>query len=235
MKILAIDTTESTASVAVTEGYKLLGLYQLNSGNTHSETILPMIDELLRKLKINVFNIDLIACAVGPGSFTGLRIGASTVKGLSYANKIACVGVSSLEAMAASMTSFKGLICPVINARRNQFYTSIYSSDGHGNMRCILDDRIMLLDELKEYFSRSNDCVYFVGSGYDVLTEAVSTSGYVPEPMRYENAYFVACTALKKYESASAEEKASFTADNLNPIYLRKAQAEQELEDRLAK
>ena len=122
MIILAIESSALTASVAVCDGERLLGEYTLNNGNTHSETLLPMAEALLKSLNLTVQQIDLFAVAAGPGSFTGVRIGVATLKGLAFATQKPCVGVSTLEALAYNFPVPKGLICPVMNARRKQVY-----------------------------------------------------------------------------------------------------------------
>ena len=133
MKILAIDTTAKTASVALLEancngGRRLIGEYTLVTG-THSTTLLPMIESVLEN---SAAQIDVYACSVGPGSFTGVRIGVATVKGLAFAKNIPCVGVSSLDALAYGASEQRGIIVPAIDARRETVYTAIYRSLGGG-------------------------------------------------------------------------------------------------------
>ena len=118
MKILALDSTAKVASVALCEDELLLGELTLNNGNTHSQTLLPMVEFLLNKFELAPSDIDLFAAAIGPGSFTGVRIGAATLKGLAFGKKTPCAGVSTLEALAYNLSDRDGLICPVMNARR---------------------------------------------------------------------------------------------------------------------
>ena len=137
MKILAFDTSATVATVALCDNERLLAEYTVNNGNTHSETLLPMIESLLGHFSMSVSDVDLFAVSVGPGSFTGVRIGAATLKGLAFASDKPCVGVSTLEAIAENLSVCKGLICPVMNARRAQVYTALFRSDGQTLERLI--------------------------------------------------------------------------------------------------
>ena len=142
MKILAVDSSALVASVALAEDGALLGEYTINNKNTHSETLLPMIESLLGFFSLSASDVDLFAVSSGPGSFTGVRIGAATVKGLAFAMNRACVGVSTLEALAYNMIAYKGLVCAVMNARRAQVYTALFRSDGNELTRITEDTAI---------------------------------------------------------------------------------------------
>ena len=146
MKILALDSTAQTATVALTEDEKLLAEYTLNNGNTHSETLLPMVESMLTQLGIEVGDVELFALSCGPGSFTGVRIGAATVKGLAFGMHKPCVGVSTLEAMAWHGVSAGGYICPVLDARRSQVYNAIFKIEGGRPVRMTADRPISLDD-----------------------------------------------------------------------------------------
>ena len=126
MKILAIDSTAHTSSVAVLENDKLIALYTVNTDNTHSETLLPMVKSALLTANVTIDEIDAFAASNGPGSFTGVRIGASTVKGLAFGKNKICVEVSTIEALSYNLEGFDGIICPIMNARRGQVYTGIF-------------------------------------------------------------------------------------------------------------
>ena len=130
MKILALDSSATVATVAVCDDGALLAEYTLNNGNTHSETLLPMVECVLGKLSMTVNDIDIFAASSGPGSFTGVRIGAATLKGLAFAQGKTCVGVSTLEALATNLSLYEGIVCPVMNARRSQVYTALFRSNG---------------------------------------------------------------------------------------------------------
>ena len=227
MYILALDSTSPTATVAVTDGETLMGLYTVNTKNTHSETLLPMIESLLASLSLTVDDIAMFACAEGPGSFTGVRIGAATIKGLAFAKNKQCVGVSTLHALALNIAALRipAIICPVMNARRNQVYNAIFASDG-ANLTRQTPDRAISLDDLKAELSLRPDLpVYFTGDGYDMSVTAVDLPNVAltPELQRYQNAYHVAIAALSTQSKTDTE---------LAPTYLRQSQAEREREER---
>lgn len=212
MKILALDTTALTATAAVTDDEKLIGLYTLNTALTHSETMLPMIENLLYNSKISIKEIDLFACSAGPGSFTGVRIGISIIKGLAFGTNKPCVGVSTLEALAYNMTGFNGIICPVMDARRSQLYNALFYT---GERLC--DDRLITVDDLNDELENYNKDIYYVGDGYKLIK---SNKTYTPEILRYQNAYSVAQCALIGKHTTDIE---------VSPVYLRASQAEREL------
>ncbi|MBO5757809.1 MAG: tRNA (adenosine(37)-N6)-threonylcarbamoyltransferase complex dimerization subunit type 1 TsaB, partial [Clostridia bacterium] len=126
MKILALDSTAVVGSVALCEDTRMVAHYTLNTGNTHSQTLLPMIESALGCAEWEIDDLDLIAVSNGPGSFTGVRIGVATVKGLAFGKNIPCAGVSTLEALAYNLRYFNGIICPVMNARRAQVYNALF-------------------------------------------------------------------------------------------------------------
>ena len=224
MKILAFDSTATTASVAVTDDSRLLGKLTLNNGNTHSETLLPMAEALLGMLRLTVRDIDLFACSSGPGSFTGVRIGAATVKGMAFGTKKPCVGVSTLETLAYNMRGHSGVICPVMNARRSQVYTAIFESDGENLVR-VSEEMAIGADELDERLSGYACPVYLVGDGIEVALECFkkTKAKAAPEELRYQSAYSVAEVALKLHNEGKSVSDAELTA-----TYLRLSQAERE-------
>ena len=224
MKILAFDSTATTASVAVTEDSRLLGEVTLNNGNTHSETLLPMAEALLGMLRLAVRDIDLFACSAGPGSFTGVRIGAATVKGMAFGTKRPCVGVSTLEALAYNMRGHCGIICPVMNARRSQVYTAIFESDGECVKR-LSEDMAIGVDELDEMLAAYDANVYLVGDGIEVALDCFKKTKAIaaPEKLRYQSAYSVSQVALCMHKDGKSVSDAELTA-----TYLRLSQAERE-------
>lgn len=227
MKILAFDSSAVIASVALCDGERLLGEYTLNNGNTHSETLLPMAEALLQSAELTVDDLDLIAVAAGPGSFTGVRIGAATVKGLAFATGIPTVGVSTLEALAENLNFVNGLVVPVMNARRGQVYTAIFRfQDGRGER--LLEDSAIAITELDEKLSTYSEPVYLVGDGYGV-TAPVLTHAYrpIPERLRHQSAYSVAQVARRLHEKGASVSDAA-----LAPTYLRLSQAERERAER---
>ena len=146
MKILALDSTALTATVALCEDEHLIGLYTLNSGSTQSETLLPMVESLMHMIKWDISDIDLFACAKGPGSFTGVRIGAATIKGLAFGSDKPCLGISTLEALAHQLVGLgngaEAIFCPVMNARRGQVYNALFRVC-NGKLTRLCDDRAL--------------------------------------------------------------------------------------------
>lgn len=230
MKILSLDSTAIVSTVAVCEDEKLLAQFTLNNGNTHSETLLPMIESCLKLLKLNTDDIDLFACSAGPGSFTGVRIGAATIKGLAFGKGKPCAGVSSLEALAYNLKEIDGLICPVMNARRSQLYNALFICEG-GNLRRICEDRLISVFDLEEELKKYTDMpIYLCGDGYDIAKGAftsVSTKS-TPTSQQYQSAYSVALCAY----DASKQDLLS-TDRELSPTYLRASQAERERLEKL--
>ena len=224
MKILALDSTAKTSSVAVLENDTLLGLFSVNIQNTHSETLLPMVKSILESLKLTNEDIDAYAVSEGPGSFTGVRIGVATIKGLAFGREKPCVGVSTIEALYENLADYEGIVCPIMNARRGQVYTGAFL-DGER----IIDDTCMLLDDLIPMLEEKGQPIRFNGDGYDlVLDKNIANFRHTPELLRYQNAFSVGKVAYKKLINSE------FTSDEaLRVEYLRKAQAEREREERL--
>ncbi len=228
MKILAMESTALVASVAICEDERCLGEVTLDNGNTHSETLLPSVEFLCRRLSLTVGDIDLFAVSSGPGSFTGVRIGVATVKGLAFGTGKPCVGVSALEALAHNLSDTEGLICPVMNARRDQVYTALFSSK-NGVLTRLMPDSAISLSELEARLSAYEAPVSLVGDGYDMTATALSHSILpVSLPRRRQSAVSVATVAKRMYENG---ESVSDTA--LSPVYLRLSQAERERNARM--
>ena len=236
MKILAIDTTVKTAAAALVEDGNLIAEYSLNT-DTHSTTLLPMISSLLALSDTNVGDLDLMAVSAGPGSFTGVRIGVSTIKGLAFADNIPCVGVSSLEAMAMNFTGIPGTIVPVINARNKMVYAAVFASDGIHVPERETDDEQILITELLERLKTLNGPIYFTGDACGlILTENknsfnLTNIAVAPEKLKNPSGYGVAVAAEHQWNAE--EEKSLFTESHLAPIYLRKSQAEREREEKM--
>ena len=232
MLILAIDSTAIAASVAVTEDERLLALYHLNNGNTHSETLLPLVESIMTRIGRGIADIDLFALSHGPGSFTGVRIGAATVKGLAFGQNKPCVGISTLEALAKNLagTAREGeIICPVMNARRNQVYNALFRVSPDGLTR-LTEDRAISIADLEEELTAMDAAsvfpVHLVGDGIDVtLAHAADSALFRPAPplLREQNAYSVAMCALRSTRAGK-----TVSDSELVPVYLRPCQAERE-------
>lgn len=229
MKILALDSTAIVASVALCEDEKLLGEYTIQNGNTHSETLLPMVESLLKAFELTPRDIDLFAVSEGPGSFTGVRIGVATLKGLAFGSQTPCIGVSTLEALAQNLIDTDGLICPVMNARRKQVYTALFRCKDQCLTRLLPDDAIAI-SELDEVLKKHpQEPIRLCGDGYGITTELLTSSTVpVSERLRHQSAYSVAQVAKRRYESGIHTTDAELVA-----TYLRPSQAERERNEKL--
>jgi len=222
MLILAVESSGKPVSVAVygSQG-KLLGQYFQNTGFSHSRTLLVLVDSLLKNLDLQLSDIGLIAVSNGPGSFTGVRIGVSAVKGLAWGADLPVCGVSALEAMVYQVLKPPGdhiLISPVMDARRDQVYNALFEWRDDSLHR-LCNDRAVSIEELaKDINDRNMPCI-LVGDGVKVCENAGSMSGCIimPEPIRYQTAYGVALAAVNKDP---------ISATDLEPVYLRPSQAE---------
>ncbi len=228
MLTLSLDTTAQIASAAILKNGKLLCEYTVNSGNTHSVTLLPMIKHMLETVNLTTRDIDLYAVSAGPGSFTGVRIGVSTAKGLAFAANTPCVAVSALEAMAENLNGLDGIICPVINARRSQVYTALFKCE-NGVLTRLCEDTTLLISELEEKL-KEYESVWFTGDAYDLVS--YMTNNITPTVLRNVNATGAAYVGERIYNAV--EDKSVFTDAALQPIYLKKPQAEREREERLS-
>lgn len=233
MKILAVDSSAIVASAALCEDGKLLAEYTLNNKNTHSETLLPMIESLLSFFSLKIEDIDAFAVSSGPGSFTGVRIGAATVKGLAFASGKKCVGVSTLEAIATNLRFHKGLICPVMNARRSQVYTALFRSDGEKLTR-LMPDCAMAVSELDDVLSGYGEEVALSGDGYDVTVEGFSKTPlrFVPERLRHQSAFSVCEAAMRAIEEGNYVTDAELRVEYLRPSQAERERAQREAENK---
>lgn len=231
MKILSLDSSAVVASVALCEDGKLLAEYTLNNGNTHSETLLPMVESVLRLFGIRATDVDLFACSSGPGSFTGVRIGAATLKGLAFGMDTPCVGVSTLEAIAENAVLYRGLICPVMNARRSQVYCALFRSDGERLTR-LMPDAALSIAELDELLAAYGKAVAFCGDGYDVTVPVLTKTQSIPLPerLRHQSAYSVAQVALRHYLEGEYTTDAGLAVTYLRPSQAERTRMEQQQE-----
>lgn len=229
MLILAVDSTAAVATATIADArakddVRLLGLTTISGAKTHSEILLPMIDAELKNLRLTLGDIELLACSVGPGSFTGVRIGAAMIKGLALPQNKPCVGVSTLEALAYNLEGFDGIVCPVMDARRSQLYTAAF----RGGKRLTADDLISaeaLGELLVTLLESENEKIYFTGDGYRLARRLIELPQIAdtPELLRWQNAFSVARAAYAKFLAEGAVE-----GSKLSPVYLRASQAERE-------
>ena len=229
MLILAFESSARAASVALVEDGRLISQYSQCSGLTHSRTLLPMAEDMLKNAELSLDKVDLFAVAHGPGSFTGIRIGVSTVKGLAWAADKPCVGVSTLEAMAWHGLAADGLVCPVMDARRSQVYNALFQVENGRPVR-LCEDRPIALSQLAEELRTLNAPAFLIGDGAELaekyLREQAIPCTVAPENLRWQSAWGVAMAAM---------DKTPGNADALLPVYLRLSQAERERQERLAK
>ncbi len=228
MKLLAMDSSALVASVALCEDDIRLGEITIENGNTHSETLLPNIEFLLSRFSLDVAHIDAFAVSAGPGSFTGVRIGAATAKGLAFGTGKPCVGVSTLEALAQNLAHIDGLIVPVMNARRGQVYTAVFSAR-NGVLSRLSPDSAIAITELDALLGNYEEPVRLVGDGYEITAERLTHPILpVPHSLRGQSAYSVAQVARRMLEAGG-----NFSDITLSPSYLRLSQAERERRERM--
>ncbi len=228
MLILAMDSTAIVASVALCRDEVTLASFTVKNGNTHSQTLLPMVEAVLKSADVSVRDIDLFACSTGPGSFTGVRIGAATLKGLAFGQDKPCIGVSTLEALAENVVPFDGVICPVMNARRAQVYNALFRYE-NGTLMRLCPDRALAVSELEEELLAMHSPVILCGDGVAEFERLATKIAPVAAPalLADQCAVSVAKVALRHHNSGE-----SSTDADLKPTYLRLPQAERE---RLAK
>ena len=229
MLILAFESSARAASVALVEDGRLISQYSQCSGLTHSRTLLPMAEDMLKNAELSLDKVDLFAVAHGPGSFTGIRIGVSTVKGLAWVADKPCVGVSTLEAMAWHGLAAGGLVCPVMDARRSQVYNALFKVENGKPVR-LCEDRPIALSQLAEELRDLNAPAFLIGDGAELAEKYLREQGLActvaPENLRWQSAWGVAMAAM---------DKTPGNADALLPVYLRLSQAERERQERLAR
>ena len=233
MKILCLDSTAKIATAAILEDGETLAEYTVAAGLSHSELLLPMVRSLLTSTALTEDDIDLFACTVGPGSFTGVRIGTSVIKGLAFGRQKPCAAVSSLEALAEALMPLSGLIAPVMDARRAQVYNALFRSE-NGVLTRLTPDRAISAAELAEEVRREHGGTpcYLIGDGYRVAEAAFREAGVAlaetPLSLRGQSA---AAAGRCAYRMALGGE--TVTDEALRPIYLRLPQAERERRARL--
>ena len=229
MKILAVDTSATAASVAVMCDGKIIGASFTNTGLTHSQTLMPMIESTLKGANTDIDEIDLFAVNNGPGSFTGVRIGVAAVKGLAHMNGKNCVEISTLESLAYNLSDSDSVAVCVMDARCNQVYAAAFRCE-NGTVTRIFEDKAMFISELEDYISGKDLPVIFVGDGamlcYEYYKDKLSCRA-ASEKNRFQNAKSTAFCAYLKDESEYVDAK------SLMPSYLRLPQAQRELKKKL--
>lgn len=228
MKIVALDSSGLVASVAYLEDGILVAEYTTNFKKTHSQTLLPMLDEMVQRIELELSEVDAIAVAAGPGSFTGLRIGSATAKGLGLALNKPIIGVSTLEALAYNLYGTNQLICPIMDARRNQVYTAVYEYE-KGKLVERMEQAAIEIEELLEQLCTQEKTVVFVGDGVEVYRAVIEErlgerASFAPAHLSKQRAGAVAALGEQYYKEGKIQ-----TAAEHQPVYLRLSQAEREL------
>lgn len=227
MRIFAVDTSSGVASAAIVEDNKLICECVLNNKLTHSQTLMPMIDEVFRKSDLTPADIDVFAVSNGPGSFTGLRIGVTTIKGLAHAVNKPVIGVNTLEALSYNLPFCPYIIAPIMDARREQVYNAFYKWD-EGQLKEITAPRAIGLEACMKELIEKDEKVVFLGDGVTVFRDKIKKvlgkkAVFAPQ---------LACTQRAACVAEAAKNKKSINYSELAPIYLRKSQAEREAEER---
>ena len=232
MKILSIECSATPCSAAVTQDGKVLSFSYSNVKLTHSQALMPMISTVLKSAMLGIDDIDGFSVGIGPGSFTGIRIGISAVKGLAAKENKPCVGVSTLSALAENFKDFNGFLVAVMDARCNQVYNAVFSVK-NGIISRLTEDRAISCDQLckeTEKLAENGEKVIIAGDGTEVFAPFVKDMQNVYSAShngRFQNAVGVALASLKDFENSN-----TVTPDVLQPVYLRLPQAERELKSR---
>ena len=231
MKLLAIESSGLVASAAIATETALLAEYTVNFKKTHSQTLLPMVEEIISMLGIELKEIDAIAVSAGPGSFTGLRIGSATAKGLGLALNKPIIPVPTTQGIAANVYGAEGILCPLMDAKRNQVYTGLYRYNKNG-FEIVEDQMAVLIEEIIEKVNQLGEPVTYLGDGVEVFSPVLVQKTIVPfsfAPLHCskQRAGALAVRAIELYQEGRIQ-----TAAEHEPDYLRLSQAERELKER---
>lgn len=232
MRMIAIDSSGLVASVAILEDDIILAQYNVDYKKTHSQTLLPMLDELVKMTEFDLTSIDAIAVAKGPGSFTGLRIGSATAKGLGFALDKPIIEIPTLEGMAYQLYGCEKLICPLMDARRNQVYTGVYRfvCDESGDMQFQIekDQCAISIEEIVSYINEKKKTVVFLGDGVPVYMEYIKEHTKVPHTFAPAQCNRQDAGALASLAKQYYLEGKFVSSEQHRPEYLRLSQAERE-------
>lgn len=231
MKILGLDSSGIVASVAVVEDANLLAEYTVNYKKTHSQTLLPMLDTIGNMIDLDLDTVDAIAVAAGPGSFTGLRIGSATAKGLGLALEKPIVSVPTTEALAYNLFGTGGVICPIMDARRNQVYTGIYRYEGQ-NLVTVEGQTAVDITEIVQKLNELGEAVIFLGDGVPVFQEKLAELMEVPYSFAPAHLNKQSAGAVAALGMIYAKKGETETAAEHKPDYLRLSQAERERKEK---
>lgn len=233
MKLLALDSSGLVASVAIVAETGVLAEYTVNYKKTHSQTLLPMLNEIVQMIGIELSEVDGIAIAAGPGSFTGLRIGSATAKGLGLALKKPIIPVPTMDGMAYNLYGTADLICPLMDARRNQVYTGLYEFK-EDEFSIVEEQMAVEIDEIVKVINKMGRSVIFLGDGADVYASKINELIEVPYSFAPIHLNRQRASAIGALALSYGEEKMVTAADH-EPVYLRLSQAERELAEKQAR
>jgi tRNA threonylcarbamoyl adenosine modification protein YeaZ len=231
MKVLGIDTSSQTASIAIMDNEKLIAEYTINTKKTHSQKLMPMIEEMFNESDVKIDEIDLIGVCIGPGSFTGLRIGMATAKAIAHVRDIPIVGVNSLESLAFNMNLSKFTISPIIDAQRNQVYTSKYTWENN-KLISIDDINVVSIDELVENIKNGAEEVILLGEAVNLYKENFENIKNINISSKSHNiskASSLCELAIDKYN----RNIDVYNCYTINPMYIRKSQAEVQYDEKI--
>lgn len=230
MIVLSVDSSSKVATVAILKDDVLLGEYILNDKREHSVILMPLIETLLKECNLTIDDIDGYVVSKGPGSFTGLRIGMATVKGMSFGNNKPYISISSLDALAYNLISFNGIICPIMDALRENVYTALYKNN-NDSLEKIMNYTALDIDELVNLLKDKNEEVIFVGDGLykhkKYICDNFPKAHFAPVHLNIIRASSLGELGLNLLKKGICDDS------NSAPIYLKKPQAERELERRL--
>lgn len=234
MRILALDSSGLVASVAIASEEALLAEYTINYKRTHSQTLLPMLDEIIRMADLDLSDIDAIAVSAGPGSFTGLRIGSATAKGLGLALDKPIIPIPTVDGLAYNLYGTDKMVCPIMDARRDQVYTGLYEFIDD-RLNVISPQKAVSIDELVEEINQIGRETIFLGDGVPIHRERIENKmkndyEFAPIHMNRQRAGAIAALGLQYYRLGQVE-----SADQHQPVYLRMSQAERERAEKLNK
>lgn len=231
MIVLSIDSSSKVATAALLNNDEVLGEYVLNNKREHSVLLMPMIENLLKDCNLTVNDIDGYVVSKGPGSFTGLRIGMATIKGLSFGSSKPYISISTLDALAYSLINFKGIICPIMDALRENVYTGLYKNS-NGQLKSIIEPTPMDIDELVATLKEQNEDVIFTGDAVskhkDYIEEHLPKAQFAPNHLSIIRASSLGELGLNLLKDGKCDDP------NSAPIYLKQPQAVRELERRLS-
>jgi len=229
--ILSIDSSTPVAGIAVSDGYKLLGEVMINTKNTHSEKLMPMVEQLLNDLNLRIQQVEAVAVTCGPGSFTGLRIGMATAKGIVQGGNKKLIAVPTLDTLAQNLNHYPGIICPIMNAQKQQVYTALYRS-GETKMERLSDYQAIEAEKLAEQLLELNETVWFVGDGVDAFREVLQAK--LGDNCRIADGNLVLphAGALAMMAADRAEQEQFDDLYQAELIYIRKSEAEVQWEAR---